>query len=592
MNVIVRILAVVGVLAILALFFFLIAGLMLFSGGGGSVPAKTILELDLERGLIEYVPQDPVAEVLLGDRATVRDVVEILEKAGRDERVVAVVARVGAAPLGLGVVQELRDAILAFRDQGKPAVAWSETFGEFSQGNGAYYLATAFDEIYLQPSGDVNLLGLLYEIQFFRGALDKLDVEPRMGQRHEYKNAMNVYTDKELSPAFRESLTAVAESQFGQIVRGVAAARGLSEEEVRSLVDGGPFLAAEAQDAGLVDALVYRDEVYERVREKVGKEAELLYGGAYLDRAGRPHDSGTRVALIYGVGGVMRGESEYDPLGGSFVMGADSVSAAFRAAVDDEEVKAILFRVSSPGGSYVASDTIWRETVRARNAGKPVIVSMGNVAGSGGYFVSMHADKIVAQPGTITASIGVLGGKLLTEGLWDKIGLSWDEVQTSENATLYSMLHDYSPAEWERFEALLDRIYEDFTSKVADGRGLPLERVLEIARGRIWTGEDGLELGLVDAVGGFGTALQLTREALELPEDAELHLVPYPGKKSLWQMLTEDGPSSSREEGQAAVLLARRTLEAVRPLVRVADRMGLRQQPGELSMPVELPAQP
>lgn len=592
MNVIIRILAVVGVLAILALIFFFIAGLMFFSGGGGSVPGKVILELDLEQGLIEYVPQDPVAEILLGDSPTVRDVVETLDRASRDDRVAAVVARVGAAPMGLGVVQEIRDAVLAFRDQGKLAVAYSETFGEFSQGNGSYYLATAFDEIYLQPSGDVNLLGLLYEVSFYRGALDKLDVVPRMDQRYEYKNAMNVYTDRELSPAFRESLTAIADSQFGQIVKGVAEARDMSEEEVRALVDGGPFLGPEALDRGLVDALVYRDEVYERVREKVGEAAELLYGSAYLERAGRPHQGETRVALIYGVGAVMRGKSKYDPLSGSFVMGADSVSAAFRAAIEDEQVEAILFRVDSPGGSYVASDTIWRETMRARNAGKPVIVSMGNVAGSGGYFVSMHADRIVAQPGTITASIGVLGGKMLTEGLWDKIGLSWDEVQTSENATLYSMLHDYSPAEWERYQALLDRIYEDFTRKVADGRGLSLDRVLEIARGRIWSGEDALERGLVDALGGYNEALRLTREALDLPEDAELNLVPYPGRKTLWKQLTGKGPSSSRDEGQAAVILARRTLEAIRPLAEAAERVGLLEQPGVLSLPVELPAAP
>ena len=183
-----------------------------------------------------------------------------------------------------------------------------------------------------------------------------------------------------------------------------------------------------------------------------------------------------------------------------------------RAAAADKDVKAILFRVDSPGGSYVASDTIWREVVNARKAGKPVIVSMGDLAGSGGYFVAMAADKIVAQPGTITASIGVLGGKMLTSGLWDKVGLTWDEVHQGNNATMFTGTQDYTPAEWARFEAWLDRVYVDFTGKVAEGRKLPKEKVLEIAKGRIWSGQDAKNLGLVDELGGYDTALESGQE--------------------------------------------------------------------------------
>ena len=208
------------------------------------------------------------------------------------------------------------------------------------------------------------------------------------------------------------------------------------------------------------------------LRERTHERARLLYAAQYIDRAGRPHSRGTQVALIHGYGGVARGPSRYSPIDGTIVMGSDTVTAAFRAAIDNDRIKAILFRVDSPGGSYVASDTIWRETMRAREAGKPVVVSMGNLAGSGGYFVAMAADRIVAQPGTITASIGVYGGKMLTTEFWEKLGISYEGVASNPGARHWSPHFDYDAAGNERLDASLDRIYQDFTEKVAEGRGL------------------------------------------------------------------------------------------------------------------------
>ena len=554
----------------------------------GRVPARTILEVDLEKGMVEYVPEEPLAKLMYSDVSTVRDVVEALERASLDSRVVGLVARVGVGSPGLAEVQEIRDAVRAFRRKGKTAVVWAETFGEFGPGNAAYYLATAFDEIYLQPSGDLGLTGVMYEVPFIRGTLDKLNVTPRMDHRYEYKNAMNLFTDKKLDPAYREAMEKIASSQFDQLVQGIVEARKLSEDEVRGLVDRAPFLGKEAVDAKLVDGLAYRDQVYAKVKERAGKGAELLYFSRYLERAGRPHEKGETIALIYGVGSVQRGESEFDPLFRQFSMGSDTVTAAFRAAVLDKKVRAILFRVDSPGGSYVASDAIWRETVRARDAGKPVIVSMGNVAGSGGYFVAMSADKIVAQPGTITASIGVLGGKLLTSGFWDKLGLSWDEVHSGRNATMWTGTKDYTPEEWGRFQQWLDRIYEDFTGKVAEGRRLPKERVLQIARGRIWTGEDAKELGLVDELGGFDVALRITREAAGLPADAKIRLKVFPAKKSWFEALLAGGPESSEEKVTMAAL--ERFLRVAQPLARAAQFLGMSPKEEALAMPDLEPA--
>jgi len=545
--------------------------------------------VNLEKGQLEQAPDDPLAQLVLRDRPTLRGTVEGLERASRDPRVAGLVATLGAAPLGTAQVQELRDAVGAFRAAKKPAVAFAETFGEFGPGNGAYYLATAFDEIWLQPSGDVGLTGLIAEHPFLRGTFDKLGVVPRMDQRYEYKNAMNLYTERKYTPAHREATEKLIGSIFGQMLQGISEGRKLTGEEVRALVDRGPLLGPEALAAKLVDGLAYRDEVYEKAKKQAGAGAKLLFLGEYLKRAGRPYEKGKTIALIYGVGGVQRGKSRFDPFSDSSTMGSDSVTAAFRAAVADKEVKAILFRVDCPGGSYVASDAIWRETVRAKKAGKPVVVSMGNVAASGGYFVSMAADKIVAQPGTITGSIGVLAGKLLTNGFWDKLGLSWDEVHTSANATFWTGTTDYSPAEWARFQSWLDRIYEDFTTRVAEGRKLPREKVLEIAKGRVWTGEDAHAIGLVDELGGLATALRLARQAGGIGEKEDVRLVVYPRPKTPFEQIL-DGRGESSEP--VALLAFLRATEGLRPAVRRLRALGLLEEPGVLVMPpVEVPPQ-
>jgi protease-4 len=285
---------------------------------------------------------------------------------------------------------------------------------------------------------------------------------------------------------------------------------------------------------------------------------------------------------------VTRGKSDYDPVQGSQNMGSDTVASAIRAATEDKDVKAILFRVDSPGGSYVASDTIWREVVRARQAGKPVIVSMGNLAGSGGYFVAMAADKIVAQPGTITASIGVLGGKMLTSGLWDKVGLSWDEVHQGANATMFTGTHDYTPAEWARFQAWLDRVYVDFTGKVAEGRKLPKERVLEIAKGRIWSGQDAKNLGLVDELGGYDTALKLAKKAAGIPESDDVKVVVYPRSKTLLEtLLQRRGPDNSDKEAVAQTLA--RILQDVQPVARELDAVGITRKEKDQDDVLQMP---
>jgi len=581
-KLIVRFLAILGALWLIGL------AIMLFIviGAKGTVPQKVILEANFEQPLVENIPESPTAKLTLSDRHTLRDEVDAIDRGANDDRVTGMIARIGAAPMGLAQVQELREAVQRFRSRRKFAIAYAETFGEFGPGNSSYYLATAFDQIYLQPSGDVGLTGIIMESPFVKGTLAKLGMKFHGDHRYEYKNALNTLTETKYTAPHKEAETALMNSWFVQLRDGICEARQIAPEKFQSVVDAGPYLGKEAVDAKLVDGLAYRDEVYDQVKKKAGSGAQLLYLEKYLDRAGRPHDHGKTVALVFGVGGVSRGKSDYDPVQGSMNMGSDTVAAAIRAAVADKDVKAILFRVDSPGGSYVASDTIWREVVKARQAGKPVIVSMGDLAGSGGYFVAMGANKIVAQPGTITASIGVLGGKMLTSGLWDKIGLSWDEVHQGSNATMFTGTQDYTPAEWARFEAWLDRVYVDFTTKVADGRKLPKEKVLQIAKGRIWSGADAKNLGLIDEVGGYDTALRLVKDAAGIPQSDDVKIVVYPKPKSFLEAIMQrEGPDNSDKEavGQALV----RILQVVQPVARKIDAAGLnrKDQDDVLRMP-------
>jgi protease-4 len=570
---IVRFLAILGALWLIGMVIVLVAVI----GKKGRVPSKTILEANFEQTFLEDAPDTPTARLMLNQKQTLRDVVDAIDRGASDDRVVGMIAKIGAAPMGMAQTQEIRDAVQRFRAHNKFAVAYSETFGEFGPGNGSYYLATAFDHIYLQPSGDVGLTGIIMESPFVKGTLSKLGITFHGDHRYEYKNALNSLTETKYTAPHKEAMTAIMNSWFNQMKDGICQARQIAPDKFQAIVDAGPYLGKEAVAAKLVDAVAYRDEVYGDVKNKAGDGAELLYLDKYLSRAGRPHDHGKTIALVFGVGGVTRGLSDYDPVQGSQTMGSDTVAGAIRAAADDKDVKAILFRVDSPGGSYVASDTIWREVVRARQAGKPVIVSMGNLAGSGGYFVAMAADKIVAEPGTITASIGVLGGKMLTSGLWDKVGLSWDEVHDGENATMFTGTHDYTPAEWGRFQAWLDRVYVDFTSKVADGRRLPKEKVLEIAKGRIWSGQDAKNLGLVDELGGYDTALKLAKQAAKVPEADDVRIVVFPRAKTLLEsMLDRRGPDNSDKEAIGQTLT--KVLQVVQPVARQLDAAGIKSK--------------
>src|SRR6201996_9621892 len=498
-----------------------------------------ILELDLTDGITEGPPTDPLSALLTMRRTRLQDLLSGLKRAAADDRVRALVVKVGGSRIGLAKVQELRAAIGEFRQSGKLAVAWSESFGEFVHGNVSYYLASGFDRIYLQPSGTLGLTGVAVEQVFLHNALEKLGIDFQAAKRYEYKSAPEQFTESGFTGPSREAAARLAESVTEQLIGAIAAGRELPVEKVTELVARGPFLAPQALAEGLVDGLLYRDEVYDQVRREAGPHATLLY----LQRYQRTHslsDLPRRVgssvqgmapgqherfvATIYAHGAIRHGRS-----GRGGGMGSDTVAAALRAAATDEGARAVVLRVNSPGGSYTASDVIWREVVRLRAAGKPVVVSMGDVAASGGYFIAAPADVIVTQPGTITGSIGVIMGKPVLSQLLERAGVATDTITDTAGAgaaTMFSSTRPFSEAEWSRINEWLDAVYADFTEKVAAGRRLPLERVHELARGRVWTGADAIAHGPADQCGGGRGAVAIARKRGGLPDDAPVRVFP------------------------------------------------------------------
>jgi protease-4 len=433
--------------------------------------------------------------------------------------------------------------------------------------------------------GNVGLTGLYVDSPFLKGTLDILGVVPEFDHREEFKTAMNLLTETKMTPPHREEVEALLGSVSGQIVRGIAQGRKLSEPEVRAVIDRGPLLAAEAVEAKLIDRLGYRDEVMAHARARAGSGSEFLSLASYLDRAGHPHHKGATIALIYGTGLVVRGGGgAANPLTGSDVMAASEMTRAFRAAVRDPSVRAILFRVDSPGGSAVASETIWREVVFARERGKPVVVSMGDVAGSGGYYVAAAADKIVAEPATLTGSIGVLAGKLVVADLLKKIGVSTDSAQVGADAAMFSPTENFSARAHSRLEAFLDEIYKGFKDHVATGRHMSQEEVEAVAKGRVWSGEDAKARGLVDELGGYQAAIRLAKEAANLPPEAPFTLTVFPREEGpaelLYNRLT--GKDRERDDGSVSSGAIERSLKSVQPLLQ---RLEAILDPGVLSMP-------
>ncbi len=555
-----------------------------FGDGIRPLPSGMILAADFNSGF-EEVRRVELFGGFAGGPLVMRDFVDALEAARRDDRVRGLVVKLGSASISIAQAQELRDAIAVFRRSGKFTMAFTETFGGIGGGTVAYYLASAFETIWVQPSGAVGLIGLALEAPFFKGALAKLGVEAKVEQRQEYKAAAEMFTRERFSEPARESLQRLVDSWFSQVVSGIAAARGLEPEAVKKLVDEGPFLAPEALTANLVDKLGYWSEFMTAARATANSDettASVVRIERYLAGVERPNSNGPKVALIFGVGAVVPG-ADNNPFSGGATFAADTVAKALESATKDHDVQAILFRVDSPGGAYTAADTVWREVERASAAGKPVVVSMAGEAASGGYFVAMPADRIVAQPGTVTGSIGVFAGKAVSEELWRKLGITWDEIHAGARATMWSQIRDFPPGAEEQFSRFLDAIYDDFTDKLARGRSLTGAEVDAVARGRVWSGADAQKHGLVDVIGGYSAAIKEVKRALSLGPEESIDLVQFPKPRSQIERvvgLMTDRFNASREPASAMIQdLARRFQISLDEFSVFAPPVGVLQMP-------------
>ena len=512
------------------------------------VPNGCVLEFDLRSVPPETTGFDPLAIITGGRPMVLRDTVAAIHRAAEDPRVAGLIAHVQLRASPPAAVQELREAIAAFSAV-KPSLAWAETY----PGTMSYYLASAFGEVWMQPSGSLGLIGFASNAMFLRDALDKAGIEAQFVARGEYKSAANLFTEGGFTDAHREAVTRMLESLQEQVWQAVAESRKVDPGALDKWADQAPLLRDDAVASGLVDRIGFRDEAYARIAEMVGVEDVsdpdvdapprlylARYAGAARSRLAPPVPSvpGRRskptIAVITLDGAIVngRGGPQFLPLGPSPV-GGDTIAAALRAAAADDAVSAIVLRVDSPGGSVTASETIWREVQRARERGKPVVASMGGVAASGGYYVSMAANAIVANPGTITGSIGVITGKLVVRDLKGRLGVGSDTVRTNANADAWSIDAPFTPEQRARREAEADLFYTDFVERAADGRKLSTEAVDDVARGRVWTGADALARGLVDELGGFRTAVRRAKILAGLDEDADIRIASYPSSSLL-----------------------------------------------------------
>lgn len=527
-----------------------------------SLPEKMVLQVDFRDGTTEYIGDHPLALIQKGNRLDIRRQVETILKAAADDRVVGLIGRVGGARMSLAHVQEISDAIRVFRESDKPSVAFAESIGGLAAANASYLLATAFENIKLQPSGSVGLVGLSVEHPFFRGSLDSLGVIPSFGKREAYKTGPNLFTEAGFTEAHREAAEALLSGHFEQLVAGVANGRDVDQLKVRSWIDAAPLSAQAALSEGAVDQLAYLDEV--RSAFAGASEPTIV---DLADYAQHSSAEGVEVALVHAVGTIVPGKSTYDPVGESNTVGSDTIVEAIRDALDSG-APAIVLRVDSPGGAYSAADAIWRATRLAQESSVPVIVSMSSVAASGGYLISTHADHVIAQPGTITGSIGVWGGKFVMRDMWRKIGVTFDSVHFGPQARFSSTLTDFSESERMRFEAQLDRVYDAFVAQVSDGRNLLRQKVSALAQGKVWTGQQAQEVGLVDEIGGYAAAIEVARDLLGLAPDTDIQFVIYPKPKDLAERIIEGDWESLKTKndlslGRTAIAIAGRITSVV-----------------------------
>ena len=556
-------------LFILFIFFGIIGAL---SSVGDKTPNK-VLTLDLRQSMIDH----STGESLFGASPnSVVDTVYALHRAKDDDSVKGIFIRAENYGMAPASAEELRIALLDFKTSGKFVIAHAQGFESTSLMS--YQAVSAADEIWMQDTTGFAVSGMRSETEFFGGVMEKFDADPEFFQFHEYKNAVNSYTKTDFTDAHREATTSYLTSIYDNAVSQIATDRGMTAPGVSQILQASPHSAEDALEAGMVDKLGQLEEAKDYVRKKVGDD-KIAFTPLAVYGPGTTSGKST-IAFIGGQGAVLPGQSS----GGSIfapgvTMGGDTVSAGFDAALKDKKVKAIVFRVSSPGGSPAASDQILAAADRAREAGKPVVISMGQYAASGGYYVAAHADHIVALPQTITGSIGVFGGKIALQGTFAKVGYNIEGITVGgEYAGAFSADTPFSPTQAEAYRGQLQDIYDDFTTRVANGRDIPLERVLEIAKGRVWTGAQAKEIGLVDELGGIMTAIDAAKKLAEIDEDEDVRIKVFPRQRTFEEQINALLSGSAQMAQDVKVLQEIAALPEVKAALRARNSAHVGQE--------------
>jgi protease-4 len=546
-------LIVAGVL--FALFIVGIIGLFLLAEtmGRPSVPENSVLVLSVSGGLPDYVPEDEVAKALgIGQQQSFSSLLTQLRKAKIDKRVGGVMLDINFPGIGWGKAYELREAIKDFRQSGKPVYAYME-IGM----NKEYYIATAADKVFLPPPGDLYVNGFAAEAMFYKGSLDKLGVEAEVIQiGPKYKNAPDQYTKKEMGEGQREVVNAILDEYWTNYTAAIAESRKKSVEDVAAMIDNAPFNATQAKEQGLIDGTLYEEQVYEEFRKALGyKDGDKVRTVRTSQYKEVPSDTlglnnGERVAVIFASGAINVGRSSDSAFGGEMV-GSDTIVAAVNDAAADTSVKAIVLRVDSPGGSALASDLMWNALENAK-VKKPVVVSMGDVAASGGYYIACNANKILAEPMTITGSIGVFAGKPVVKGFYDWLGVSNEYILRGKNAGIFRETEKWTPEERAKMEQQTNNIYfNNFLPKVAKGRNMDMERANSLGQGRVWTGTQAKENGLIDEFGGLERAIDVAKELAGLPADKDVKRVVFPAPRPFLETWLGGGDDEAEVKAKA-----------------------------------------
>jgi protease IV len=537
---------VIGLILIAVVLSFGALALLAAAGGRGpSVGTNSTLFLQVGGELAETEPGGLVGQFIEAP-PTVRGIVDTLRKAKVDRRVSSVVFRPNGL-IGLwGKVQEIRDAVVDFRRSGKPIIGFLEYGGQQE-----YYLASACDKVFLLPAASLDLTGVAWYEMFLRGALDKIGAYPDFLHIGDYKTASNTFTERTFTAAHREMAESLTEGTYAELVRAIAEGRKKSEAEVRAIIERGPILPEEAVRLGLVDDLAYEDQLDDKAALGGGRMRRLKADDyRRVSAASLGLNRGPQIAVIYAVGLIASGKGSYDSPQGA-IAGSDTLVEYIRKARVDSDIKAIVLRVDSPGGSAIASDVIWREVMLTRGQ-KPVIASMSDLAASGGYYIAVPADVIVAEPGTLTGSIGVVVGKFALGGTLDKLGLNLEATSRGRYAQLTSPVRPFDPAERAKVEEQLQATYDLFVERTAEGRKTTPEKIDAVAQGRVWTGAQAKARGLVDEIGGLMRAVAIAKERAKIAPDREVELVTYPPRQSFYEALTN--PFGSGSMGLSALL--------------------------------------